>query len=122
MQLKNYGVYDSVSGEYVRTFTASNDEEAKRAAEYVVRELDFDDIAGKDRSIHYLFTLDTSSGVIVDNQVHIICNLSTFIEERKHQAREEEVTKQVMKKEFLDDLKELVLFEIQKGLKNDGKC
>lgn len=121
MLLKNYGVFDSVQGEYVRTFTAKNDDEAKRAADYIVREQGFDDIAGKDRSIHYLFSLDTDTGVISDNSVHMVCNLATSIESRKTEQYSVQVRSQVTKKEFLDELKQLVLFEVQKGLDDDGR-
>lgn len=120
MQLKNYGIYDSVSGEYVRTFTAKNDDEAKRAADYVVREQGFDDIAGKDRSIHYLFTLDTDTGKITDNDVHIVCNLATSIEARKTEEYARDIRAQVTKKDFIDELKQVVIFEVQKGLQEDG--
>lgn len=116
MILKTYALFDSVVGEYVRTFTAKNDEEAKRAAEYIVREKGFDDIAGKDRSINYLYSLDTETGSITDNSVHSVCVLATFIEARKHDELEDVIRAKLMNEEFVNDLKKQISETILKGV------
>lgn len=114
MILKTYGIFDGVSGEYVRTFVAGNDDEAKRAAEYIVRDKGFDDISGKDRSIHHLYNVDTGTGQVVDNSVYMICNLSTYIENRKREEVEKEVKAKVLTEDFIKQLKDELL-ETLKG-------
>lgn len=122
MILRTYGIFDGVLGEYCRTFNAKNDEEAKRASEYIVREKGFDDIAGKDRVINYLYSMDTETGVITDNSVHVICNLSTFIESRKRDLVEEQIRSKLMNDEFVAELKKEITDSIMKGaLKEDAK-
>ena len=69
MIAKTYGIYDSVQEEYVQTFTCKNDAEAKRTAEQIVRTPNFDNVSYKDRSLHHLFDIDTSTGQIVNNNI-----------------------------------------------------
>lgn len=75
MQVRYYGLFDSCAKEYIRTFTSKNDDTAQRAAEYIVREPNFDRIAGRDYVINYLYTFESDSGLIVDNSIHVICSL-----------------------------------------------
>lgn len=119
MQVKTYGIYDGIQEEYVRTFNAKNDEDARRAASYIVKEQGFDDKSGKDRSINYLFTLDTDTGAIVDNSVHLVCNLATFIEERKHDEMETLLRQKLMTEQFIKEVQEQVKIALKGELKHE---
>lgn len=88
MLLLTYGLFDGVAKEYVRTFTSKNDDVAQRAADYIVREPNFDKVAGKDMIINYLYTMDTETGVIVDNNIHTICSLGTALSNFENETRE----------------------------------
>lgn len=118
MQVKTYGIYDGIQEEYVRTFNAKNDEDARRASSYIVKEQGFDDKSGKDRSINYLYTLDTDTGIIVDNSVHLVCNLATFIEERKHEEMETLLRQKLMTEQFIKEVQEQVKIALKGELKH----
>ena len=91
MLVLTYGLYDSIAKEYVRTFTSKNDDVAQRAADYIVREPNFDKIAGKDFVINYLYTMDTESGVIVDNNIHVVCALAGALANFENEVREQKL-------------------------------
>lgn len=81
MNIKTYGLYDTVAQQFVRTFTAKNDDDANRAAKYIVREKDFDPIAGLDYEIKHLYDMNTETGVVSDNDVKFIASLREAYEE-----------------------------------------
>lgn len=83
MITKTYGLFDTVAKNFVRTFVGRNDEDAERAAKYVVREQNFDPIAGVDMVIFHLYDMDSETGKIVDNDIHEICSLRTAYEDFK---------------------------------------
>lgn len=73
MVVKNYGLYDTVSKEVVRTFTSNNDESAQRTVEVMLRDPKTDRTQAKDFILKYLFSFDSSEGNIIDvNQKDII--------------------------------------------------
>lgn len=121
MQVKTYGIYDSVEQEYIRTFNAKNDDDARRACEYIVSEKGFDDISGKDRTVNYLYTLDTASGQILDNSVHLVCNLASAIEKRKTVEMEAIVRQKLMTEEFVNEVKDLLKAHLKGELIEDVK-
>lgn len=67
MKIKTYGLFDTVSEQFVRTFTAKNDADAIRSGKYIVREKEFDPIAGCDMVIYHLYDVETSDGKVSDN-------------------------------------------------------
>lgn len=75
MEQKTYGLYDKVAKGYVRTFIAHNDDDAARACHYIVREKNFDPIAGVDMEVHHLYDFDTETGKITNNTITMICDL-----------------------------------------------
>ena len=108
MIVKTYGIYDSVQQEYVRTFNASNDDDARRAVDYIVSEKNFDDNSGKDRTINFLYSFDSSTGAITDNSVHLVCNFASAIEKRKSVEMETIVRQKLMTEEFVSEVKEMI--------------
>lgn len=121
MQAKTYGIFDGVQQEYVLTFNAKNDDDAKRIAKYQVRAQGFDDIGGRDRSINYIYTLDTATGLIVDNMPHPVCNLSTYIEERIAEDLQKQVQAKIANDEFFANLKDELASQLRKEVLQDVK-
>lgn len=113
MIVKTYGIYDAIQEEYVRTFTAANDADAKRSASLIVRSQGFNDKEYNDRSIHHLFDFDTANGVITDNTVRQVFLFATAIEERKTEDVEKLVKEKVATDEFKQELKDLILKTIK---------
>lgn len=113
MIVKTYGIYDAIQEEYVRTFTAANDADAKRSAALIVRSQGFNDKEYNDRSIHHLFDFDTANGVITDNKVRQVFLFATAIEERKTEDVEKLVKEKVATDEFKQELKDLILKTIK---------
>lgn len=113
MIVKTYGIYDAIQEEYVRTFTAANDADAKRSAALIVRSQGFNDKEYNDRSIHHLFDFDTANGVITDNVVRQVFLFATAIEERKTEDVEKLVKEKVATDEFKQELKDLILKTIK---------
>lgn len=107
MIVKTYGLFDGVAKEYVRTFTAKNDEVAQRSAKYIVREPNFDSIAGRDYIITHLFDFESSTGQVVDNDIRVICNLAQEIE--------------IFEKEKKEMAKLAAKIARKKGVESDGK-
>lgn len=124
MNVKTYGIYDSVQEEYVRTFTATNDADAKRTASLIVRSQGFNDKEYVDRSIHHLFDFDTATGQITDNTVRQIFLFATAIEDRKNEQLEAAVKEKLATDEFKQELKDLILHQVQGEIKNEQerKC
>lgn len=121
MQAKTYGIFDGVQQEYVLTFNAKNDDDAKRIAKYQVRAKGFDDIGGRDKTIHYIYTLDTANGLIVDNSPHPVCNLATFIDERKAEELHNQVQEKLASDEFFANLKDELASQLRKEVLKDVK-
>lgn len=119
MIAKTYGIYDSIQCEYVRTFTASNDSDAKRAASQIVRTPNFDDISYNDRSIHHLYDVDTSTGKIVNNDIYQVFNFSTAITERKQQELEKTVQEKLLTDEFKQEVKDMILLSVKGEIHNE---
>lgn len=119
MIAKTYGIYDSVQAEYIQTFTASNDADARRTAAQIVRTPNFDDVKYKDRSIHHLFDLDSATGAVINNQIIQVFNFSTAIEERNQEKLENMVKEKLLTKDFVDELKDIVIASIKGEIKND---
>lgn len=113
MIVKTYGIYDAIQEEYVRTFTAANDADAKRSASLIVRSQGFNDKEYNDRSIHHLFDFDTANGVVTDNTVRQVFLFATAIEERKTEDVEKLVKEKVATDEFKQELKDLILKTIK---------
>lgn len=113
MIVKTYGIYDAIQEEYVRTFTAANDADAKRSASLIVRSQGFNDKEYNDRSIHHLFDFDTANGVVTDNTVRQVFLFATAIEERKTEDVEKLVHEKVATDEFKQELKDLILKTIK---------
>lgn len=113
MIVKTYGIYDAIQEEYVRTFTAANDADAKRSAALIVRSQGFNDKEYNDRSIHHLFDFDTANGVVTDNTVRQVFLFATAIEERKTEDVEKLVKEKVATDEFKQELKDLILKTIK---------
>jgi DnaJ-domain-containing protein 1 len=65
MDVKTYGLYDTVAKTLVNTFNAQNDDVAQRSLEQVIKETK-DLSTLKDCVLRYLYTMDTSNGVIID--------------------------------------------------------
>jgi hypothetical protein len=103
MQVRFYGLFDGVQKEYVRTFTFKNDEVAQRGCEYIVREPNFDKIAGRDYVLQYLYTWDSESGLVIDNNISTICSLGQALATFEAEQKEEKI---------------LSLLEEKKGEKN----
>lgn len=81
MIVMTYGIYDAAAKEFVRTFVAKNDDVAKRSCKYIVREQGFDRIAGKDYVVQHLHDMDSETGLIVNNEVRLVCPLASEIAE-----------------------------------------
>lgn len=113
MIVKTYGIYDAIQEEYVRTFTAANDADAKRSASLIVRSQGFNDKEYNDRSIHHLFDFDTANGAVTDNTVRQVFLFATAIEERKTEDVEKLVKEKVATDEFKQELKDLILKTIK---------
>lgn len=113
MIVKTYGIYDAIQEEYVRTFTAANDADAKRSASLIVRSQGFNDKEYNDRSIHHLFDFDTANGVVIDNTVRQVFLFATAIEDRKTEDVEKLVKEKVATDEFKQELKDLILKTIK---------
>lgn len=119
MIAKTYGIYDSVQEEYVQTFTAKNDADAKRTAAQIVRTPNFDDISYKDRSIHHLYDLDTATGQIINNNISQVFIFATAIEERKQETLEKTVKEKLMTDDFVQEIKDVVLANVKGVIKNE---
>lgn len=107
MIVKTYGIFDSAAKEYVRTFTAKNDEVAERSVKYIVRDPGFDKIAGKDYVVQHLYDFDSETGVILDNSITLVCNMASAIDEAvaEERVKREEVMalqKPITKEEHKD--------------------
>ena len=89
MKIKTYGLYDKVAKQFVRTFTARNDEDASRSGKYIVREKNFDPIAGCDMDICHLYDVESETGIVENNEVTTIISLKEAYEEYQ---REKEAT------------------------------
>lgn len=87
MQVKTYGLYDSKAKNFVRTFTSQNDETAERAAKYIVREKNFDPIAGCDMVVKHLYDFDSATGLITDNEIRDICDLGSAYNEYQNEQK-----------------------------------
>lgn len=92
MKIKTYGLYDKVALQFVRTFTAKNDDDAARAAKYIVREKNFDPIAGLDYEIKHLYDMDTETGIVSDNDVTFVASLREAYEEFKAESEKTDAT------------------------------
>lgn len=79
MVVRNYGLYDSVSKEVVRTFTSNNDESAQRTVEVMLRDPKTDRTQAKDFILKYLFSFDSAEGNIVDVQQKDIVALAAIM-------------------------------------------
>lgn len=121
MIAKTYGIFDSVQQEYVQTFTCSNDADAVRTADKIVRTPNFDDISYKDRSIHHLFDVDTASGKIIDNEIRQVFNFSTAIEARKREELEKSVNEKLLTDEFKSELKDFIINNLVKEIHDDKR-
>lgn len=119
MIAKTYGIYDSIQEEYVQTFTAKNDADAKRTAAQIVRTPNFDDISYKDRSIHHLYDLDTATGQIINNNISQVFIFATAIEERKQEALEKTVKEKLLTDDFVQEIKDIVLANVKGVIKNE---
>lgn len=83
MIIKTYGIYDAAGKEFISTFTSKNDETAERSAKYIVRDKGFDRIAGRDYVIQHVFDFDNETGIVVDNNIRMICPLGPEIDNLK---------------------------------------
>lgn len=119
MIAKTYGIYDSVQEEYVQTFTAKNDADAKRTAAQIVRTPKFDDVSYKDRSIHHLYDLDTATGQILNNNITQIFIFATAIEERKQEEIEKNVREKLLTDSFVQEVKDIILANVKGEIKNE---
>ena len=119
MIVKTYGIYDAIQEEYVRTFTASNDADAKRTASQIVRTQGFDDVQYKDRSINHLFDFDSATGQITNNTVTQIFIFATAIAERKQEEMEKIVKEKLLTDEFVQEVKDVVLASVKGEMIND---
>lgn len=119
MIIKTYGIYDSIQEEYVRTFTASNDADAKRTAAQIVRTQGFDDVQYKDRSINHLFDFDSATGQITNNNVTQVFIFATAIAERKQEEMEKIVREKLLTDEFVQEVKDVVFASVKGEIKND---
>lgn len=108
MNVLTYGLYDSVAKEYIRTFTAKNDDVAQRAAEYIVREPNFDKIAGRDYVINFLYAFDSETGLIVDNNIHVICSLGTALAALEAEEKENKIMEALEKAQKVENQEEKV--------------
>ena len=109
MIAKTYGIYDSVQEEYVQTFTAKNDDDAKRSAAVIVRSQGFNEQTYKDRSIHHIYDFDTVTGQVVDNSVRQVLIFATVIEQAKQEALDKQVREKILTDEFKQELKDFIL-------------
>lgn len=121
MIVKNYGIFDSVQNEYVRTFSAANDADAKRSADIIVRSQNFDDKTYNDRSIHHLFDFDSVTGLITDNTVYQVFNFATAIESRKRDDLELQVREKLLTDQFKQELKDLIIAQLKGEIHNERK-
>lgn len=119
MIAKTYGIYDSVQLEYVRTFTAKNDDDAKRTANLIVRTEGFDTVSYKDRSIHHLFDIDTSTGQILNNNIVQVFNFATAIEAFKQENLEKTVQEKLLTDSFKQELKDLIILNLKGEIHNE---
>ena len=102
MIVKTYGVFDTIAEECIKIITSKNDDTAKRAVEYIVREKDFDKIAGRDYVLEHLYDFDTESRLIVDNSVHVVANFGQALaafEAEQQLAKAQELIASLPKKE-----------------------
>lgn len=119
MKVKTYGIFDSIQEEYVQTFTAANDADAKRQAALIVRSPNFNDKQFADRSIHHLYEWDSATGQVTDNTIRQVFLFSTAIAERKQEDLEKAVQEKLVTDEFKQELKDLILKEIYSEVKHE---
>ena len=87
MESRYYSVYDKKARSYGQIFASPNDESAKR--EYLVALQDNRSMLNKfpdDFELHYLFTINSESGKVIDNQVVFVCN--AVIAEKNEESNE----------------------------------
>lgn len=98
MIVRYYGIKDTIQKEYVRTITSQNDAVAERAVQYIVRDPNFDRIAGKDYVLDYIYSFDSVTGEILDNNLRLICSfasaLNAFLFEEAMKKEEKEEVKE----------------------------
>lgn len=91
MIVKFYGIFDTAAGECVRQITSKNDETAKRAVSYIVREKGFDRIAGRDYVLEHLYDFDTETRLIVDNTIVVVGNFGQALAEVEAEEKLEQL-------------------------------
>lgn len=121
MIVKNYGIFDSIQEEYVRTFVAANDADAKRSAELIVRSQGFDSKTYKDRSIVHLFDFDSVTGLICDNTVRQVYLFATAIQEYDQEKLEKAVKEKLLTDDFVQEIKDLVIKQVSGEVVKDVK-
>lgn len=81
-EIRYYAIKDIVVGSFMNVYPLHNDEEAKRAVRESVRSNNgVNDLTARatDLQFWYLFTLNIDTGLIVDNEPHIIANVYDFV-------------------------------------------
>lgn len=66
MEIKTYGIFDTVAKTLRSTFVADNDEVAVRSCEITAKDPRADRDTLKDCVVKYLYTVDSASGNIID--------------------------------------------------------
>ena len=81
MEIKTYGIYDTVAKTLINTFTSQNDETCQRACVAICKDPKTDRNTIKDCVVRYLYSVDNETGLIVNIEQHGICLFSTILEE-----------------------------------------
>ena len=80
MKLRFYAVKDVLVGSFQNPQPLNNDEVAKRSLSIISHEKDkYYKENWKDIELHYLFTLDTDTGLIVENSPYCVGRLVDYV-------------------------------------------
>lgn len=115
MEIKYYGLYDTVAKTLVSTFTAANDEVCLRSCEHIASDPKSDASMLKDCVVQYLYTVDASTGTIIDVSKHDLVAMAAILDKVDYKVDDKSLNQ--IKEDF-EKLREA--FKSYKSL--DEKC